>query len=1607
MTCNEDEDDDDDESSEAWRKEHAFHLADNDESILALKENGEAAGGDTHDEDGNRQLVIHADFEDDDSEDDEDFVPGEDEELDEDADDSVADEDEVEEQDAQQESATNIRSAEDELGRDESDLNDVLDEETRTKIYKLHSAFPTSAVAVCKYVLNGSGGDVGEAYGTMLLGFQPAKPASAITERPEASLSVSKIPSKKRKATAVEAEAPDSMQVEAAETADSLLLEHYDQNGLPPGLISSGKALSLMAKAVQSAAGRRPNSGRSNSTFSNKSVRFSLREGLANEFTLTPAIDRDSLTDDSEEDSDSSSDATSSSGTSSSDEDSSSNNETKRDGQVLDAMSSSGTSSSDEDSSSSDESKEDAEISDTSSSGSDSISDVDSSSDDDSPEETSSKPTSVTTTKLVIVSTETSPPKSANRTPVPGGSGKKSTNARNNRRRQANALSRFKEKGILPAGTTLAEFNQLSEVNNDTSPEDAVAALEAARAKKKSVEISKKTSEAVERNKEFEARRQALLASLESGGVEVGPEPSKGPSKRGLKAQDPASHAKSAPAINSIEDPHNVSNGSSTVLQTHQPFSADAPSQKGPKAPTPQVSAAPSKPMTPSAEEDSKVATPSRPATETKPPTSVSDSAHSSATSSRRAKLDIGAGRRMLFGALGIKAPKSKKDEEKVRNDLMKDVRPVLTPKAADKWLEEDDEDVEDQDPEAWKEKITYRAVECCLDGIELSEPPFPFVQRWDPQQQGGWSQKGKNGGKGKKSQRDESQYYQNEGWPSKRQKRRNGKYSHAEQEEYLDASYEPSYQEDSFMESEEVAQQKRLPSDDIEVEINQQLMNDLNAETAAQFSQGPEDLAPLPEDPKTLVDLQNGQAKPGMTIAFKELTMSEETKWQPEISAYRTAVVNAILDSGEFQLTLALRDRWHEEKVYDEETGERVYGKFDMPDQDEETEEEEEADDGIRTLMFSELVEPKIVQGAPVGLDAGDSQTDGAVLRKGTSSDSQTLSHEHEDEAVDAQFSHVTETPLNSAAPESNLRDSIDESIPESPDPDARQENQDLNQNPTTPTAQHSIPEADEQTPKQAANEKLLESAAVSDDQDNSVPAVDNGNAKDMNEANAAEEQTFLGDQGTPLVDPNTYVGQISTNARLKISKIIKDAGFRSSVPSSVINDIRPTGTESPRDAKVFEKLMKDMTEIDSNPPYSPKFHGLDSSSPIKKLPPVSPSREPSSSPVRIQSSWQTINIDRASSPSLDEVDSSWQTIDPEDSSSPPVRVPTKGVATAKPAKKFKFPPIAKAQAMWDALQPKDGKTSDSSRASPGPSMGLDGTNEKDSNTSIQYPKLSVTSSFSSQFSDHGRQPDIFDDSAMANDDTPKVTASEDDNFLAQPDDSISDVNEPELPSHQSRSSKQKEPLDDLEGPPSCDDAFPTLQDVLSQRDTTRENTTPVRSKPSKLIRPEKGKKKAQEDDWELSGDDNMTPKASQKSSRPSKRRSSPVSQTRKSPRQLKLRGSQLQASQGHPSQSQPQFTSTEPSVVVDLTVSSSDVEEEAEDDVVVSEVAQQPKRFRKYALNEDDDDDFVDKDVGWVKKSSSQNPVGTRRQNNSTGLRASSQLRLNTSKRKATARF
>jgi hypothetical protein len=322
-----------------------------------------------------------------------------------------------------------------------------------------------------------------------------------------------------------------------------------------------------------------------------------------------------------------------------------------------------------------------------------------------------------------------------------------------------------------------------------------------------------------------------------------------------------------------------------------------------------------------------------------------------------RSKLDIGSSRRMLFNSLGFRNPKTKEDEEKLRlglaNPSSNDDRnqkcvnlrssafapdqttPALVnqPGTTDVPTNQADED------DRWKDKITLKAVECCYDGVKLSTPPFPFRQRWDPHQQ-----RHQRRGKGKKRKRNRIQYYE-DGDEYHGTLIESGSKS-KDREEDIRLNYDEDQEEG-------ITQDPMGPNgDDVYGSLDEQIMRETRG-TARSPAETDGDLPLLPADISSLPDFTLPMAQPGAVIAFKQLTISED--WQPHICGYRTAEVVKLADGNALELSLARRDVTPRSKKFDEKTGERIWGKFEMPGV-------EEADSGSLSLNFSELIDPKLI---------------------------------------------------------------------------------------------------------------------------------------------------------------------------------------------------------------------------------------------------------------------------------------------------------------------------------------------------------------------------------------------------------------------------------------------------------------------------------------------------------------------------------------------------------------------------------------------------------------------------------------------------------------------
>ncbi|RYP79376.1 hypothetical protein DL770_006692 [Monosporascus sp. CRB-9-2] len=411
-------------------------------------------------------------------------------------------------------------------------------------------------------------------------------------------------------------------------------------------------------------------------------------------------------------------------------------------------------------------------------------------------------------------------------------------------------------------------------------------------------------------------------------------------------------------------------------------------------------------------------------------PTSETTSVQSNA-SQKRPRLDVGAGRRLLLGALGLRNPKGKDDADKVRAKLMEGVRLI-----ANHRLDQDNSGskqpdagvggpAEEEDPDAWRDKVVYRAIECCHEGVELSEPPFPFVQRWDPQQQGSGFHKRstKRGGQGKRAERNQAHFYQGDRRSSKKRK-------HDDSSEWGGEGYDETF---NGIEDGTDGDDVQLHYDDI-VEPRQE-PNDPIAE-ASQFTDM-DDLPSLPEDLASLPILRPGDVKPGMVITWKKWSCSEATGWGPQISDVTGVVVRIDDDATGVEVCLAKRDRNLDgsQKRYDPFTGQRIYGKFEAPDLEEDDDEEAEEDEGYRILRFAEMQEPRILQ-QPLPSLEGDKYAEIASNGQhpnGGISDMPEKSNK-EVSAQPEEASHVTESPF----PVVGGSDGIHPGVASSPGPSA-----------------------------------------------------------------------------------------------------------------------------------------------------------------------------------------------------------------------------------------------------------------------------------------------------------------------------------------------------------------------------------------------------------------------------------------------------------------------------------------------------------------------------------------------------------------------------------------
>lgn len=704
---------------------------------------------------------------------------------------------------------------------------------------------------------------------------------------------------------------------------------------------------------------------------------------------------------------------------------------------------------------------------------------------------------------------------------VPPGKGKISTRKRNERRKLAKG-AKWLEK--------LKSSQEATELRTENTSKDGAAPRE------HSIDIHKtrgKVLTASATDLEFIARRQALLDSIASGGVEFGAdEPS--PDASASNRPAPTTHELSANDITANKiDASRAASG-----QDNTPFE-----------PTLAQEASEGELLSTSrAVVNEKQNQPSRP----------------------RSKIDLASSRRLLFGALGLRAPKTKEDEQALQAKLMRDVRPSSQAQNSEN-VPQVPTKVSSVDDESWRSKIDLRAVECCYEGIELSTPPFPFVQRWDPQQQRGY-----RNGKGKKRKRNNQRYY----------------YDAIEDQEILPArkrgkSASPSGDVHmAEMEGQGMPSLDAQPtsSDSNQGAVNEQLLRESQeaAVSAQKDDCFQEDLPPLPYDMDACKALTLEIAKPGMVIAFKKLDMSVETNWQPRISEYRTAIVDECKEDGTLYMTLAFRDRSNKGAAYDPETGERLYHKFEMPGYGNEDDEEAE---GHLELPLAELIEPKIVQ----AVESQAEENGNRHLHEAGEVTSAVIDQAEPPEDADkGDFDETWE-----GFEESRTIDQLD-GANNAKDADESQEPEHMDSVAGENESRHDRSDDRVDEVKTLAE---IQSPAVEDSDDVAYPNLGN-RLKELVKTDIEEGQSSVADVDVsdPTLTATAKPSQVTTTMsdardqlRQEISDLIKDAGWRSSI--HVPANGRPSPQQEPR------AMRQESVEINvqsSNPP-SPKFNGFD----------------------------------------------------------------------------------------------------------------------------------------------------------------------------------------------------------------------------------------------------------------------------------------------------------------------------------------------------------------------------------------------------------------------------
>lgn len=483
--------------------------------------------------------------------------------------------------------------------------------------------------------------------------------------------------------------------------------------------------------------------------------------------------------------------------------------------------------------------------------------------------------------------------------------GKSQTKSRNERRRSAKRLQYLKNNGILPQDADLEALRAYDRTEGTACEGQGAAERTTAQRKKDAEKVA------------LETQRQQLLAAIASGGVDVTH------ADQGSKQPLAGEETRLTP---SDEPPEEMS--SKQPLAANGVHASGEPSTQTES--TPQLVEGTSEPDSTRLSE-----TPSQPAV-------------------RRNKPDLAGMKRLLFGSLGVRVPKTQAEKDATQSKLsQRGKRNVpaassmngdgIGENTADEVESEDDEN----DSEAWRKRLEIDAVECSDENVVLSAPPFPFQQRWDPQY------------KRKRSKKQAS----NENL-ALRKRRKHDNWANASEVEHSE-SYDKyntngngdALDYDDVAEDEEYWEEGALlEEEDYDAfEESDPAVQQLLSETADAARVAEPDFPTVPESLETLPTITEGEAKINSVVVYTELTCSLATDWQPKV-LHRTAQLLG-KDGDEWTILLAVRDI--DPKTYDDE-GNRVYSKFEMEGLSDDGEGEE--DERKRVVKWADLGEVRLL---------------------------------------------------------------------------------------------------------------------------------------------------------------------------------------------------------------------------------------------------------------------------------------------------------------------------------------------------------------------------------------------------------------------------------------------------------------------------------------------------------------------------------------------------------------------------------------------------------------------------------------------------------------------